>query len=167
MARSIAFDYDTKRGAILRAAARLFADEGYGRASMAEVARRCRISKANIYHYYPSKEALLFDMLETHLRDLRDRVLGLTFDSNDPKDQLRIIITEILLAYQGADAEHDPIRLDVLDVIKHQAADGDVPQVGQSGRLLDVVKLCVLWMKRKRNENLKATRFGLQVAQSH
>lgn len=107
MARSIAVDYDDKRAAILHAAARLFADEGYGRASMAEVARRCGISKANIYHYYPSKEALLFDMLETHLRELRDRVLGLDFETDDPKDQLRVIITEILLAYQGADAEHD------------------------------------------------------------
>ncbi|MGB0411147.1 MAG: TetR/AcrR family transcriptional regulator [Pikeienuella sp.] len=107
MARPIAVDYENKRGAILRAAARLFADEGYGRASMAEVARRCEISKANIYHYYPSKDALLFDILETHLRDLRDRVVGLSFDSDDPKDQLRAVITEILLAYQGADAEHD------------------------------------------------------------
>ena len=107
MARPVAVDYDDKREAILRGAARLFADEGYGRASMAEVARKCGISKANIYHYYPSKEALLFDMLESHLRDLRDRIVGLVFPTSDPKAQLRIIITEILLAYQGADAEHD------------------------------------------------------------
>ncbi|MBL4811043.1 MAG: helix-turn-helix transcriptional regulator, partial [Rhodobacteraceae bacterium] len=68
MARTIATDYADKRRAILRAAARLFADEGFNKASMANVATACGISKANIYHYYPSKTSLLFDMLESHLR---------------------------------------------------------------------------------------------------
>nr|WP_252731328.1 TetR/AcrR family transcriptional regulator [Lentibacter algarum] len=91
----------------MRTAARLFADEGYGRASMSLVAQSCGISKANIYHYYPSKDALLFDILESHLRELRDRIVGLQFVSDDPREQLREIITEVLLTYQGADAEHD------------------------------------------------------------
>ena len=107
MARTMAQDYGDKREAILRAAARLFADEGYGRASMSNVAQKCGISKANIYHYYPSKEALLFDMLDSHLSELRDRVVGLEFASDDPKLQLRAILAEVLLTYQGADAEHD------------------------------------------------------------
>lgn len=107
MPRTIAKNHDTKRDAILKAAAKLFASEGYGRASMAGVAAACGISKANIYHYYPSKEALLFDILESHLSELRDRICGLTYDSDAPEDQLRVILTEVLLAYQGADAEHD------------------------------------------------------------
>ena len=81
MARSIATDHDDKRLVILKAAARLFADEGYGRASMSALASACGISKANIYHYYSSKEALLFDILDTHLKGLRDRVCGLRFAS--------------------------------------------------------------------------------------
>ncbi|MEZ5910911.1 MAG: TetR/AcrR family transcriptional regulator [Paracoccaceae bacterium] len=106
MARTIAQDHDDKRQAILKTAARLFADEGYGRASMAQVATACGISKANIYHYYPGKDALLFDILDTHLAALRDRICGLRFDSPDPGDQLRAIVRELLLAYEGADAEH-------------------------------------------------------------
>lgn len=106
MARPIASDHDDKRHAILKTAARLFAEEGYGRASMAQVAAACGISKANIYHYYPGKEALLFDILDTHLSSLRDRVSGLDFESEDPEAQLRAIVTELLLAYEGADAEH-------------------------------------------------------------
>lgn len=107
MARPIALDHDTKRSAILHAAARLFADEGYGRASMAEVARICGISKANIYHYYDGKEAVLFDILDTHLRHLNERIATLTFPSDAPQEKLHVFMTEILLAYQGADAEHD------------------------------------------------------------
>ena len=106
MARTIAKDYDDKRMAILKTAARLFADEGYGRASMSQVAAACGISKANIYHYYPGKEALLFDILDSHLRGLRDTICNLTFDTEDAGDQLRRIVTELLMAYEGADAEH-------------------------------------------------------------
>lgn len=107
MPRTIALDHGSKSDAILKAAAKLFAEEGYGRASMSEVARACGISKANIYHYYNSKDALLFDILETHLLFLNDRIGNLKFPSDDPKEKLSHLLTEILLAYQGADAEHD------------------------------------------------------------
>lgn len=107
MARPIAEDHDDKRAAILAAAARLFADQGYGSASMGALARACGISKANIYHYYKSKEAILFDILDAHLRGLRDRVTGIDHAGADPEAQLRDIVREILMAYQGADAEHE------------------------------------------------------------
>lgn len=119
MARTIAKDYDDKRHAILKTAARLFADEGYGRASMSQVAAACGISKANIYHYYSGKEALLFDILETHLRGLRDAICELSFDSEDPETQLRRIVTELLLAYQGADAEHG-VQLNAIAALPDQ-----------------------------------------------
>lgn len=106
MPRSLARNHDDKRAAILKGAAQLFARDGYGRASMAGVAAACGISKANIYHYYASKDALLFDILDTHLRGLRDRICGLSFVSEDPADQLRLILADLLLAYDGADAEH-------------------------------------------------------------
>lgn len=106
MPRSLARNHDDKRQAILRGAAKLFAREGYGRASMAGVAAACGISKANIYHYYTSKDALLFDILDNHLRGLRDRICGLQLNCLDPADQLRAIVSELLLAYDGADAEH-------------------------------------------------------------
>lgn len=106
MARSVARDHGTKRHAILRGAARLFAEEGYGLASMAQVAARCGVSKGTLYHYYDGKEALLFDILDTHLRALRDRLRALPHDDPDPAAQLRAIVGALLTAYEGADAEH-------------------------------------------------------------
>lgn len=106
MARTIAKDHDAKRLAILKSAARIFAEQGFDRASMSLLARQCGISKANIYHYYDSKDALLFDMLDSHLRDLRDRICGLERADLSPDQHLRRTIAEILLAYQGADNEH-------------------------------------------------------------
>ena len=65
MVRTIAKDYDTKRRNILKIAAEVFAREGIERASMNAVAKSCGISKANIYHYYSSKNDLIFDILDT------------------------------------------------------------------------------------------------------
>jgi len=106
MARTIAKDHEQKRVHILKSAARVFAEQGYDRASMSVLAKECGISKANIYHYYDSKDALLFDVLDTYLKALRDRICGLDLSGLDVKSQLRSVVREILLAYQGADDEH-------------------------------------------------------------
>jgi AcrR family transcriptional regulator len=49
---------DEKRQAIMTAASAVFQEHGYERASMNEVARRAGGSKATLYNYFPSKEAL-------------------------------------------------------------------------------------------------------------
>ena len=106
MARTIAKDHDVKRTQILKSAAKVFATEGFDRASMTQLARDCGISKANIYHYYDSKDAILYDILETYLAGLRDRVCGIDLDGFEPAQQLHSLVREILLAYQGSDHEH-------------------------------------------------------------
>lgn len=106
MARPIAEDHDEKRAVILKTAAQVFAAEGVARASMAQVAQACGISKANIYHYYPGKDALLFEILDSYLMALRDRLADLPLDGKPPEDKLRLLIREILLAYEGMDDEH-------------------------------------------------------------
>ncbi len=106
MVRTIAKDHDKKREQILTSAAKVFAEQGFDRASMSLLARECGISKANIYHYYDSKDALLFDILDTYLQNLRDRICGIVLDGLSPEAQLQAIVSETLLAYQGADNEH-------------------------------------------------------------
>tara|TARA_R110002110_G_scaffold211304_1_gene424004 strand:+ start:26038 stop:26598 length:561 start_codon:yes stop_codon:yes gene_type:complete len=91
---------------ILKTAARVFADEGIARASMSQVAKACNISKATIYHYYDCKEALLFDILDTYLKDLRDQLYNLSLDACTPDEQLGLFVREALIAYDGMDAEH-------------------------------------------------------------
>ncbi len=106
MARTIAKDHDLKRSHILDTAAKLFATEGYDRVSMTKLAEACGISKANIYHYYGSKEAILFDALENHLTDLRDRVCALDVADLAPEESLYHVVHEILMAYDGSDEIH-------------------------------------------------------------
>ncbi len=106
MARTIAKDHDQKRMHILKMAAHVFAKEGFDRASMAVLAKACGISKANIYHYYDSKDSILFDVLDTYLCRLRARICGLDLTGLSAEAQLRDVVREILMAYQGADDEH-------------------------------------------------------------
>ncbi len=106
MARTIAKDHDQKRSQILKTAAKVFADQGFDRASMTVLAKECGISKANIYHYYDSKDAILYDILETYLRALRDRICNVDLSGLNAEEKLRKSVREILFAYQGADDEH-------------------------------------------------------------
>ena len=106
MARSLGKDHDQKRLHILKASARVFAEEGIARASMVQVAKACGISKANIYHYYDSKDALVFDILNSYLSTMRDRLLATVSNDTTPEDHLHAFVYEVLLAYLRMDAEH-------------------------------------------------------------
>ena len=106
MVRTIAKDHDDKRQKILKLAAEVFAREGITRASMNQVAEHCGISKANIYHYYDGKDALIFDILDQYLSSLTERITSLDLDGMSPARQLEEAILEILIAYDGVDHEH-------------------------------------------------------------
>ena len=67
MARTQAADYGVRREAIVEKAARLYAERGFLGASISDLAKVCRISKSLIYHYYPSKEDILFDVMHSHV----------------------------------------------------------------------------------------------------
>ncbi len=105
MARPKSADHDDKRRAILRRSAKLFAQNGYDRTSMAEVASATGVSKALLYHYYTGKEALLFDILLAHLQDLMDAV-RVVDTKLAPRARLRALIGAVLGAYRDADDEH-------------------------------------------------------------
>lgn len=108
MARPRATDHDDKRLAILRAAARLFADAGFDRSSMAEVARACGVSKALLYHYYLSKDVLLHDIIRGHLVALVEAVeeAAAGAATAEPRVRLEALAHALLEAYRDADAEH-------------------------------------------------------------
>jgi AcrR family transcriptional regulator len=70
MARTRAPDHDTQRDQILELAAGKFAQTSYPSTSMADLAAASGTSKARLYHYYESKEAILFDLLDRYTKRL-------------------------------------------------------------------------------------------------
>jgi len=134
--RGLARDHAAKRDALRRGAAAHFATHGFERASMASVATACGVSKALIYHYYDSKEALLFDLLHEHLSSLA-RVIEEAGQSGTAKDRLRDTIRAILLEYEDADDAHK-VQLETLDALPRDKRDpllklmrGMVDRVGE------------------------------------
>ena len=106
MARVRASDYDDKRRAILDRSAELFAEAGYDRTSMNQIAAACGVSKGLLYHYYQNKEALLFDILHRHLDALLQAVGAVEVPLTEPRERLRALVHALLEAYRDADAEH-------------------------------------------------------------
>lgn len=106
MARTRAQDYDAKRLAILQRTAKLFAEFGYSGTSITMIAEACGVSKALLYHYYPDKEAVLFDILDAHLEELVDAVEKAALSTDDPRLRVHAIAAALLEAYRNADAEH-------------------------------------------------------------
>jgi AcrR family transcriptional regulator len=82
--------------AILKAAAALFAEEGFDGASMRELATRAGCSPANVYHHHRNKYDLFVTLIEAammlHLAGLRAAVAA----HQDPVEQLRATITNHL-----------------------------------------------------------------------
>ena len=106
MARSRAKDYDDKRLSMLHRSAELFAASGYVGTSMNTIADACGVSKALLYHYYPDKEAILFDILSSHLETLVEAVRKASASAGDPIERFRTIVGTLLELYRHADAEH-------------------------------------------------------------
>lgn len=106
MARTRASDFEEKQRGILVSAAAVFAGEGMEKASMAQIAAQANVSKALLYHYYPSKDALIFDIIRTHLVEL-DAAIEAADDPGAPLDvRLRKLIWAVLDIYRDSDDQH-------------------------------------------------------------
>ena len=144
MPRGVARDHDAKRAALRKGAAAYFARLGYDRASMTGAARECGVSKALIYHYYDSKEALLFDILDAHLSALVEVV------EDAGEDGIPGLIRAVLSAYEDADAEHK-LQIDALETLP---ADLKEPLIALQRRLVTAMSDAV----RARRPDLDADR---------
>lgn len=106
MARRRASDFEEKQHAILIAAAAVFARQGMEKASMAQIAAQAQVSKALLYHYYPSKDALIFGIVHSHLADLEAAVAAADDKQMPAPERLHALILSVLDAYRGADDQH-------------------------------------------------------------
>src|SRR5690606_8195549 len=64
LARTAMKKSDTRRQAILATATAVFSESGFDRASMSDISARMGCSKATLYSYFGSKEALFLELVE-------------------------------------------------------------------------------------------------------
>lgn len=106
MARTRAADFKEKQRVILDHAAQVFAEQGMEKASMSQIATVAQVSKALLYHYYPSKDALIFAIIMGHLEELDQAIAAADDPSLPPEQRLRKLVWAVLENYRGADNQH-------------------------------------------------------------
>jgi AcrR family transcriptional regulator len=114
VARTQALEYDQRRERIVEKAARLFARDGFLGASISELADACKISKSAIYHYYPSKEDILFDVMHSHVVALQETAQKAIAAQANSDARLRNVTHAFLSLYAGA-ADRHKVLLNELD----------------------------------------------------
>jgi TetR/AcrR family transcriptional regulator len=118
--------YDRRLEYVLERAALVFAEKGYHRASMRDLARATGMSLAGHYYYFQSKEEALFRICDHVLRliveSFEDRAKGL----DDPLERLRLLVSthlEISLSHMPEmkvlSHEADSLRGEYLSRIRH------------------------------------------------
>src|SRR6266516_640719 len=80
------------RQEILRAAARLFQQQGYDATSMNDVAAALKLSNGGLYHHFQSKDEILFDLMNHAMDITEERVINPVKAIADPEERLRTLI---------------------------------------------------------------------------
>jgi AcrR family transcriptional regulator len=85
-----------RRDEILREAALLFLESGYRGTSMGAIADRVGIAKPTLYHYWRSKEDILYEIHKQFIQPLLDQQRSYADRSLRPDDQLRRCVQDMM-----------------------------------------------------------------------
>jgi AcrR family transcriptional regulator len=96
MARTQSEHYPEIRRGILRSAAKLFAEKGYARTTIVDLAEATTSSRGALYHYFDSKEAILKEIALQQVADMTARVEAAIAASDDPSEQCRNVIEAMI-----------------------------------------------------------------------
>jgi AcrR family transcriptional regulator len=111
--RPRAADHADQRDRILLRATEAIAELGYGSASMTQLAQACGLSKAGLYHYFPSKDAILFESLDRYTKLLLDRLAEVRARGLEPGQELGEMVRTLMLQYRDSRAHHVALLNDV------------------------------------------------------
>ncbi|HET9094037.1 MAG TPA: TetR/AcrR family transcriptional regulator [Solirubrobacteraceae bacterium] len=84
--------YDRRQEAVVRAAARVFAQRGYDQTTIQELAESIDLAAGGIYHYVGSKEQLLELICDQLMAPLLEAARALLEDVAEPDEQLRALV---------------------------------------------------------------------------
>lgn len=117
MARTRAPDHESQREQILDLAAEKFAQTSYPSTSMSDLATASGTSKARLYHYYESKEAILFDLLDRYTKRLMLIIAEVEGASQrrslSERDAFAELVRAFLAEYETSHSRHVALLNDV------------------------------------------------------
>ena len=153
MARPRSATHDLKRDEILDVAARCFAAQSFPAASMNDIAAACGTSKARLYHYYESKDAILYDLLDRYTQ----RLLALIGEAEaraqrknlSEREALSELVRAFLAEYETSATRHVALLSDTKFL-------GEVQRELIVNRQRDVVAAFTRFIKRAYPERVTA-----------
>jgi TetR/AcrR family transcriptional repressor of nem operon len=81
---------------ILKQALQVFRQKSYYNATMADIAEACGLLKGSIYHYFPSKEALMKEVLKTAHHYFQVKVFNIAYQKNLPaRERMQMMLKNI------------------------------------------------------------------------
>ncbi|HEY7541271.1 MAG TPA: TetR/AcrR family transcriptional regulator, partial [Methylomirabilota bacterium] len=93
-----------RRAEVLGVARRLFARKGYQRTTMVEVAAASEVALGTLYRICPSKEAMLWSLLENYVDQLIEHVRRAAAEAAAPPDLLPDVVrAQLAFSLQNAD----------------------------------------------------------------
>ena len=91
-----------KKRTIAEVASRVFFDKGYQKASLQDVANELGVSKATIFHYFKTKEQLLYFIIENntnvHMAELKDHLKQCQDQKLPPQETFQEVMTKYATA---------------------------------------------------------------------
>jgi AcrR family transcriptional regulator len=127
---------EERRGEILGAALAVFGEHGYHSSSIDDIARAAGISKALIYEHFESKEALHLSLLESHARELVERLAASAGGDQPGPERLEGGIDAF---FRFVEERSGAWRMLVRDAADAQVAAGLTEIVGQVAALVTVL----------------------------
>ncbi|HVS65948.1 MAG TPA: TetR/AcrR family transcriptional regulator [Thermoanaerobaculia bacterium] len=122
-----------------QAAGHCFAENGFARATVDDIARRAQVSKATVYVHFAGKEELLREVLEETLRDWRETIWGrVERETPDTRDAIAVLMRSSI-AY----ARSHPVLRTILVLDDRLLVDKDLlrrSMDGWRGRLVALVE---------------------------
>ncbi|MGZ5330595.1 MAG: TetR/AcrR family transcriptional regulator [Solirubrobacterales bacterium] len=106
-----------KRRAILDAAIRVFARQGFHAARVSDIAREAGVAYGLVYHYFDSKEQMLNELFSERWALLLDAIRQADAELDGPRDKLEAAAGYIIESYR-----HDPELMKVIIVEVTRAA---------------------------------------------
>jgi len=87
------------RQSILNAASKLITEKGVKNTSLADIAKEVGISKGTLYYYYSTKDDIIYDITDIHLKQITEELLSwiATIENDATPEEILVVVFEKIL----------------------------------------------------------------------